>query len=119
MIFDVQDTQLRTRRIDFVNCVRPTAGGARPAFPSISTGAFVYPIRLAAPVALKAIVDFLNQEKHDLDEVRIVLYTREDEKAYAVYAQALQELLGSGAESDVPGTGRPKVVSATASSAYH
>ena len=64
------------------------------SFPSISTGDFVYPIRLAAPVALKAIVDFLRKEQHELREVRVVLYIREDEKAYAVYAHALEELLG-------------------------
>ncbi len=67
------------------------------SFPSISTGAFVYPIRLAAPVALKAILDFLKHEKHDLDEVRVVLYTREDDKAYAIFAQALEQLLGADA----------------------
>src|SRR5437660_8329739 len=61
------------------------------SFPSISTGAFGYPIRLAAPVALRAIVDFLKQGRHDLNEVRMVLYTREDEKAYTVYTQALEK----------------------------
>jgi O-acetyl-ADP-ribose deacetylase len=71
------------------------------AFPSISTGAFGYPIRLAAPVALKAIVNFLRKEPHELEEVRMVLYTREDEKAYTVYAQALEELLGAGAAGAV------------------
>jgi O-acetyl-ADP-ribose deacetylase (regulator of RNase III) len=65
------------------------------SLPSISTGAFGYPIRLAAPLALKAIVDFLKQERHGLDEVRMVLYTREDDKAFAVYAQALEELLAA------------------------
>jgi O-acetyl-ADP-ribose deacetylase (regulator of RNase III) len=63
------------------------------SFPSISTGAFGYPIRLAAPVAMKAILDFLKNEKHDLEEVRMVLYTREDEKAYIVFQQALQQVL--------------------------
>jgi O-acetyl-ADP-ribose deacetylase (regulator of RNase III) len=56
---------------------------------------------LAAPVALKAIVDFLKQEKHDFDEVRMVLYTREDDKAYAVYAQALEQLLGAEVDGSV------------------
>src|SRR5438093_11078265 len=65
------------------------------SFPSISTGAFGYPIRQAAPVALKAIIDFLKQERHDLEEVRMVLYTREDDTAYTVYARALEQLLGS------------------------
>lgn len=64
------------------------------SFPSISTGAFGYPIRLAAPVALKAILDFVRKEPHELEEVRVVLYTREDDKAYAVSAQALEDVLG-------------------------
>jgi len=64
------------------------------SFPSISTGSFGYPIRLAAPVALRTIVDFLRTEQHEPGEVRMVLYTREDEKAYTVYAQALGEVLG-------------------------
>jgi len=68
------------------------------SFPSISTGAFGYPIRLAAPVALKAILGFLRSEQHALEEVRMVLYTREDDKAYTVYAQALEQLLAAGAE---------------------
>src|ERR1051325_10997471 len=38
------------------------------SFPSISTGAFVYPLRLAAPVALKTIVEFLRQEQHCFEE---------------------------------------------------
>jgi O-acetyl-ADP-ribose deacetylase (regulator of RNase III) len=66
--------------------------------PSISTGAFGYPIRQAAPVALKAIIDFLKQEQHGLDEVRMVLYTREDDKAYAIFAESLEQLLGAGEE---------------------
>lgn len=67
------------------------------SFPSISTGAFGYPIQLAAPVALKAIVGFLREQQHQLEEVRMVLYTRENDKAYAIYVQALEEL-GSGAD---------------------
>jgi O-acetyl-ADP-ribose deacetylase (regulator of RNase III) len=62
-------------------------------FPSISTGVFVYPIRLAAPIALKTIVEFLQTGAHNLDEVRMVLYTREDETAYTVFAEALRQLL--------------------------
>ncbi|MBN9517583.1 macro domain-containing protein [bacterium] len=59
------------------------------SFPSISTGAFAYPIRLAAPVALGAVIDFLERGRHALDEVRVVLYPRENDKAYAVFAEAL------------------------------
>lgn len=63
------------------------------SFPSISTGAFVYPIRLAAPIALRTIIQFLEQERHNLEEVRLVLYTREDAMAYTVFVQALERLL--------------------------
>lgn len=75
------------------------------AFPSISTGAFAYPIRLAAPVALGAIVAFLGRERHDLDEVRVVLYPRENDKAYAIFAEALGRIASQrgaapGAETD-------------------
>jgi O-acetyl-ADP-ribose deacetylase (regulator of RNase III) len=63
------------------------------SIPSISTGAFVYPIRLAAPIALNTIIQFLKQEQHSLDEVRMVLYTREDDAAYTVFASALDQIL--------------------------
>lgn len=63
------------------------------SIPSISTGAFVYPMRLAAPIALKTVVDFLETEKHHLNEVRMVLYTREDERSYAIFAEALELIL--------------------------
>jgi O-acetyl-ADP-ribose deacetylase (regulator of RNase III) len=72
------------------------------SFPSISTGAFAYPIRLAAPVALRAVVEFLEREQHDLGEVRMVLYTREDGKAYAVFAEALERLLTARATDRTP-----------------
>ena len=71
------------------------------SFPSISTGAFVYPMRLAAPIALGTIIEFLEKEQHNLDEVRMVLYTREDDKAYNLFAQTLQQIL-----SERPKAGR-------------
>ena len=79
------------------------------SFPSISTGAFAYPIRLAAPIALGTIVEFVAGERLSLDEVRVVLYTREDDKAYTVFAKALEQVLlkratGVGAAPDRRGT---------------
>lgn len=65
------------------------------SIPSISTGAFVYPIRLAAPIAVKTVVGFIENEPHSLAEVRLVLYTREDDKAYMIFADALQRLLAA------------------------
>ena len=70
------------------------------SIPSISTGAFVYPIRLAAPIALTTIIEFLEGERHNLDEVRMVLYTREDDKAYAIFAQALEQILSERAKHE-------------------
>ena len=66
------------------------------SFPSISTGAFAYPMRLAAPIALRTIIEFVERERHGLDEVRMVLYTREDGRAYTVFAEALEQLLSQG-----------------------
>jgi len=63
------------------------------SIPSISTGAFCYPIRLAAPIAIKTVVEFLEQQPGSLEEVRLVLYQREDDKAYMLFADALQRLL--------------------------
>jgi O-acetyl-ADP-ribose deacetylase (regulator of RNase III) len=63
------------------------------SFPSISTGAFVYPLDLAAPIALKTIIDFLKKETHDLNEVRMVLYQRENDRVYPVFVAALRQIL--------------------------
>ena len=64
------------------------------SIPSISTGAFGYPLKLAAPVAMKTIVAFLRNARHDLDEVRMVLYQREDDRAYPLFEAALEQILG-------------------------
>jgi O-acetyl-ADP-ribose deacetylase len=63
------------------------------SFPSISTGAFIYPMRLAAPIAMGTIVDFLLKARHGLEEVRMVLYVREDEGAFRMFEEALREVL--------------------------
>jgi len=64
------------------------------SIPSISTGAFGYPLKLAAPIAMNSIVVFLRGGRHDLKEVRMVLYQREDERAYPLFAAALGLILG-------------------------
>jgi O-acetyl-ADP-ribose deacetylase len=63
------------------------------SIPSISTGAFVYPLRLAAPIAIKTIVEFLRKGANDLEEVRMVIYSREDDKAFQLFVAALKHLL--------------------------
>jgi O-acetyl-ADP-ribose deacetylase (regulator of RNase III) len=60
------------------------------AFPSISTGAYGYPLDEAAPVALRAVMDYLAaQEEGGIQLVRFVLYGRQ---AYQVYTHALARL---------------------------
>jgi O-acetyl-ADP-ribose deacetylase (regulator of RNase III) len=62
------------------------------SFPAISTGIYVYPLRLAAPVALNAIIEFLDQEKHDLNEIRMVIFHKDD-VAYTVFVSALEQIM--------------------------
>ncbi len=43
------------------------------------------------------IVEFLRLGEHSLEEVRMVLYPREDDRAYRLFVVALEELLaGAG-----------------------
>ncbi|MCK4697771.1 MAG: O-acetyl-ADP-ribose deacetylase [Dehalococcoidia bacterium] len=59
------------------------------SFPSLSTGAYGYPVRLAAAVALETVIDFLHQQE-SLEEVVFVLF---DDATYQKYGQALAALL--------------------------
>jgi O-acetyl-ADP-ribose deacetylase len=52
------------------------------AFPSISTGAYAFPIDEAADVALRTIASVLAAEPDAFDEVRIVLFSERDREAY-------------------------------------
>lgn len=52
------------------------------AFPSISTGAYGYPIREAAGIALTMAADFLYDHPGVLDEVRFVLFSEEDAEVF-------------------------------------
>ncbi len=56
------------------------------AFPSISTGAYGYPLAEAASIALKTVTDYL-KEKTDIKMVRFVLFGRH---AYEEYEKALK-----------------------------
>ncbi len=62
------------------------------SFPSISTGAYGYPVDLAARVALKAVISFL-MESPALKEVAFVLF---DSHTFAAYASALGEVTTGG-----------------------
>jgi O-acetyl-ADP-ribose deacetylase (regulator of RNase III) len=61
------------------------------AFPSISTGAYGYPVVEAARVALDTVIAFLRDESTSLNEVLFVLY---DSSTYQTYRARLDELAG-------------------------
>lgn len=66
------------------------------SFPSISTGAYGYPVEQAAEVALQTVVDFLHQEM-PLNEVVFVLF---DAGTHRVYDNTLKRLMSEDAPSD-------------------
>ncbi len=74
------------------------------AFPSISTGAYGFPVERAARVALRAILRFLEENPGAFDLVRMVLWTERD---LQVYEEALREIwptspgAGSGSPAGV------------------
>lgn len=58
------------------------------AFPSISTGAYSYPVDKAAAIAIKTVRDFCIQNPGKIDIVRFVLF---NEDALAAYDKAIGE----------------------------
>jgi O-acetyl-ADP-ribose deacetylase (regulator of RNase III) len=58
------------------------------AFPSLSTGAYRYPVDLAARTALRTVIDFLKEHENP----RLVRFVLFDAPAYAAYSAALEEL---------------------------
>jgi O-acetyl-ADP-ribose deacetylase (regulator of RNase III) len=61
------------------------------SFPSISTGAYDYPIDEASRIALKAVISFLKGSVTSIKEVVFVLF---GSQAFDVYASAFQEIAG-------------------------
>jgi O-acetyl-ADP-ribose deacetylase (regulator of RNase III) len=57
------------------------------AFPSISTGAYRFPVTDAARIAIAAVIGCLG--KNDFDRVRFVLFSHDD---LEIYARALEEI---------------------------
>jgi O-acetyl-ADP-ribose deacetylase (regulator of RNase III) len=69
-------------------------GIATVAFPSISTGAYGYPMAAAARIALKTTLDYLAQHP----EIRLVRFVLFGRSAYEAYEKALQGLAGGSRE---------------------
>lgn len=59
------------------------------SFPSISTGAYGYPVEEASEIAISAVIDFIRQNK-GLDLVRFVLFSDKD---LTIYSRALEKNL--------------------------
>jgi O-acetyl-ADP-ribose deacetylase (regulator of RNase III) len=59
------------------------------SFPSISTGAYGYPVEDAARVALGAVISFLKKQPTSIKEVSFVLF---DPGTFASYTSALAEI---------------------------
>jgi O-acetyl-ADP-ribose deacetylase (regulator of RNase III) len=62
------------------------------SFPSISTGAYRYPLRNAAKIALTTIISYLTNNPTSLNEVSFVLY---DSRTLDVYSEVLAEIISS------------------------
>ena len=59
------------------------------AFPAISTGAYAYPLKEAAQIALKTAMDYL-REHSDIEVIRFVLFGR---KTYDTFGEELKKLI--------------------------
>ena len=59
------------------------------SFPSISTGAYGYPLTEAAGIAIKTVTSFLKKQNTSIKDVVFVLF---DSKTYESYCSALQEV---------------------------
>lgn len=62
------------------------------SFPSISTGAYGYPVEEAARVAVDAVISFLKEQDTSLREIVFVLF---DSRSYEIYSSALREATGA------------------------
>ena len=61
------------------------------SFPSISTGAYGYPVDEAARIAINTVISFLKEQATSIKQVVFVLF---DSKTYESYCSALQEIMG-------------------------
>ena len=59
------------------------------SFPSISTGAYGYPVDEASRIALETVISFLGESTTSIKEVVFVLF---DSRTFDVYSSSLQEI---------------------------
>ena len=70
-------------------------GATTVSFPSISTGAYGYPVEKAAPIAMGIVAEYLEDERSAITEVTFVLFSSQD---YSAYKRALAGLSGEQLE---------------------
>lgn len=58
------------------------------SFPSVSTGAFGYPVDAAAEIAIRTVADLLNTPK----SVKLVRFVLFDQRTHKAYARAVEQL---------------------------
>jgi len=85
------DNEEETLKNCYVNCLKlAIENNIRTiAFPSISTGAFGYPTKEAAAVAVKAVYDFEKENPDAFDDILWVLF---DNQTKSFYDRAIEEL---------------------------
>lgn len=74
-------------------------GLKRVAFPSISTGAYGYPVREACRIALDTTIDFLARDE-TVEQVVFVLYTCGDYETYMEYCEEVTSRCAVQADGD-------------------
>jgi O-acetyl-ADP-ribose deacetylase (regulator of RNase III) len=67
------------------------------SFPSISTGAYGYPVAKASRLAIGAVIASLRQSVTSVREVVFVLF---DSQTFRTYSSALKEIIGTSNEKD-------------------
>ncbi len=74
----------------YCNCLEEAerSACASVSFPSVSTGAFGYPVIPAAQIALRTVVDILHRPK----SVRLVRFVLFDQNSFTAYARAAEKL---------------------------
>jgi O-acetyl-ADP-ribose deacetylase (regulator of RNase III) len=86
------DNEAQLLRSAYRECLKLATDNelASISFPSISTGAYGYPVAEAAEIAVNTVVSFLEERATPLKEVVFALY---DSRTYESYCSALQACL--------------------------
>jgi O-acetyl-ADP-ribose deacetylase (regulator of RNase III) len=68
------------------------------SFPSISTGAYRYPLEEAAEIAVRTVAGWLRDHTEPIHTVKLVQFSERDHEVYRSYAQKLRTGLAASAD---------------------